>query len=50
MRLLATIDDPAAIQKILSHVGLPSARDGPRPPSAISVVQAVQPALPGVTL
>ena len=50
MRLLATIDDRAVIHKILSHVRLPGARDGPRLPSAISVVQAVQPALPGVTL
>ena len=50
MRLLATIDDPAVIQKIRAHVGLPGARDGPRLPFATSVVQAVQPALPGVTL
>ena len=50
MRLLATIDDPAVIQKILAHVGLPGARDGPRVPSAISGVPAEQPALPGVTL
>ena len=53
MRLLATIDDPVVIQKILAHVGLPGARDGPRLPSAISVVpaeQPEQPALPGVTL
>ena len=53
MRLLATIDDPVVIQKILAHVGLPGARDGPRLPSAISGVpaeQPEQPALPGVTL
>jgi len=50
MRLLATIDDPAVIQKILAHVGLPGARDGARLPSAISGVPAEQPALPGVTL
>ena len=50
MRLLATIDDPVVIQKILAHVGLPGARDGPRLPSALSVVPAVPPILPGVTL
>ncbi len=53
MRLIATIDDPVVIQKILAHVGLPGARDGPRLPSALSGVPAEQPeppALPGVTL
>jgi hypothetical protein len=50
MRLLATIDDPAVIQKILVHVGLPGVREGPRLPSAISGVPAEPPALPGVTM
>ena len=50
MRLLATIDDPVVIQKILAHVGLPGARAGPRLPAALSGVPAEPPALPGVTL
>jgi hypothetical protein len=34
MRLIATIDDPAVIQRILAHLGLPGARriPGPRCP------------------
>jgi hypothetical protein len=34
MQLIATIDDPAAIQQILAHLGLPGARriTGPRCP------------------
>jgi len=38
------------IQKILAHVGLPGTRDGPSLLSALSVMPAEQPALPGVTL
>jgi hypothetical protein len=49
MRLLATIDDPVVLQKILAQVGLPSARDGPRLPCALSGGPAEPPALPGVT-
>jgi hypothetical protein len=29
MELIATIDDPAVIHRILTHLGLPGARDGP---------------------
>jgi hypothetical protein len=46
MQLIATIDDPAVIQKILAHLGLPGARDGPQSPSAGSASRAEPPALP----
>jgi hypothetical protein len=49
MQLLATIDDPAVIQRILAHLGLPGTRDGPQPPCSMTEVGAKQPALPGVT-
>jgi hypothetical protein len=50
MQLIATIDDPAVIQRILAHLGLPGARDGPSFPSAVSAAPAEQPALPSVSL
>jgi hypothetical protein len=50
MQLIATIDDPAVIQRILAHLGLPSVRDGPPPPAAVPAAPAEQPALPSVTL
>jgi hypothetical protein len=50
MQLMATLDDPAVIQRILAHLGLPGARDGPPPPAAVSAAPAEQPALPSVTL
>jgi hypothetical protein len=34
MELIATIDDPAVIHRILAHLALPDARDGPAPASA----------------
>src|SRR6266567_3039885 len=46
LRTLARLSLP---QKILAHVGLPGPRDGPSLPSALSVMPAEQPALPGVT-
>ena len=49
MQLLATIEDPAVIQRILAHLGLPGTRDGPQPPCSMTEVGAKQPALPGVT-
>jgi len=50
MQLIATIDDPAVIQRILAHLGLPGARDGlPLPPLG-STAPAEQPVLPSVTL
>jgi len=36
MELIATIDDPAVIHRILAHLGLPGARDGPEPAVALS--------------
>jgi len=50
MQLIATIDDPAVIQRILAHLGLPGVRDGPPPAAAVSAAPAEQPALPSVTL
>jgi hypothetical protein len=32
MRVLATIDDPSVIRKILTHLGLPTEASAPRPP------------------
>jgi len=49
MQLIATIDDPAVIQRILTHLGFPGARDGPPLPSAVSAAPADQPALPSLT-
>ena len=46
MELIATIDDPAVIHRILAHLALPGARDGPAPASALSPPRADQPALP----
>src|SRR5262249_14426385 len=34
MRVVATIEDPVVIRKILSHLGLPTAAAAPRPPPA----------------
>jgi len=50
MQLIATIDDPTVIQRILAHLGLPGARDGPPPPAAVSAAPTEQPALPYVTM
>jgi hypothetical protein len=48
MPLIATIDDPAVIQKILAHLGHPGAREDPRPPEPLTAAGAEQPTLPGV--
>ena len=32
MRLVATIEDPVVIRKILTHLGLPTEVPAPRPP------------------
>jgi hypothetical protein len=42
MQLIATIDDSAVIQRILAHLGLPGARDGPPLPSSVSTAPAKQ--------
>ena len=46
MELLATIDDPAVIARILAHLGLPEARDGPEPAASVSAPRDAQPTLP----
>jgi hypothetical protein len=50
MQLIATIEDPAVIQRILAHLGLPGARDGPSCPAAVSAAPAADPVLPSATL
>jgi hypothetical protein len=39
--LIATIDDPPVVQRVLAH-GLPSARDAPPPPTAMPGARAEQ--------
>jgi hypothetical protein len=46
MELIATIDDPAVIHRILAHLGLPGARDGPKPACSVSALRDDQPTLP----
>ena len=50
MQLIATIDDPAVIQKILARLGLPGAREDPRPPLPLTAAGAELATLPGVTV
>ena len=50
MQLIATIQDPAVIQRILVHLGLPGARDGPPFRSAVSAAPAAEPLFPSVIL
>jgi hypothetical protein len=50
MQLIATIEDPAVIQRILAHLGLPGARDGPPLRSSVSTAPAKQPVLPSGSL
>ena len=50
MQLIATIDDPALIQKILARLGFPGAREDPRPPLPLTATGAEQPTLPGVSV
>jgi hypothetical protein len=50
MQLIDTIDDPAVIQRILAHLGLPGAREDPRPPLPLTAPGTEQPALPRVTV
>jgi hypothetical protein len=50
MRLIATIEDPAVIHRILAHLGLPRTRDDPRPPCSMTEAGSEQPTLPGVTV
>jgi len=50
MQLIATIEDPAVIQRILAHLGLPDTRDDPQPPCSMTAAGAEKPTLPGVTV
>ncbi|MDP2702220.1 MAG: hypothetical protein Q8P98_09150 [Candidatus Rokubacteria bacterium] len=50
MQLIATIDDPAVIPKILARLGFPGAREHPRPPLPQTAAGAEQPTLPGVSV
>ncbi len=50
MQLIATIEDPAVIHRILAHLGLPGTRDDPQPPCFVTAAGAEQPTLPGVTV
>jgi hypothetical protein len=50
MHLIASIDNPAVIQRILAHPGLPGARAGPPSPFPGAAARAEQPALPDMTL
>jgi hypothetical protein len=50
LQLIATIEDPAVIQRILAHLGLPDTRDDPQPPCSMTAAGAEQPTLPGVTV
>ena len=43
MQLIATIEDPAVIQRILAHLGLPGAREDPRPSLPVTAAGAEQP-------
>jgi hypothetical protein len=49
MQLIATIEDPAIIQRILAHLGLPGTREGPQPPCSQIEPGAEQLAFPGLT-
>ena len=46
MELIATMDDPAVTHRILAHLGLQDARDGPLPACAVSPPRDDQPELP----
>ena len=50
MQRIATIDEPAVIQRGHAHLGLPSAREDPRPPLPLTAAGAEKPALPDVTV
>ena len=46
MELIATIDDPDVIARMLAHLGLPGGRAGPAPAVSVAPPQDAQPALP----
>ena len=43
MELIATVDDPAVIHRILAHLALPSARDDPESAAVVSPPRATSP-------
>ena len=49
MQLIATIEDPAVIQRILAYLGFPGTPEDPQPPCSMTEAGAEQPGLPGVT-
>jgi hypothetical protein len=49
-QLIATIDKPVVIQRILAHPGLPGARAGPPSPFAAAAARAEQTVVPDMTL
>jgi len=46
MELIATIDNPAVIHRILAHLALPGARDDPEPAAAVSPRETTSPRSP----
>ena len=46
MELIAAIDDPTVISRILAHLRLPGARDGPESAAVASPPRDARPALP----
>jgi len=50
IQLIATIDDPAVVQRILAHLGLPGAREDPGSPLPVTVPGAEQPTLPSMSV
>jgi len=50
MHLITTIEDPAVIQRILAHLGLPGTRDGPQPPCSMTAAVGARSTLRGVTV
>jgi hypothetical protein len=50
MQLITTIDAPVVIQRLLAHLGIPGAREDPRPPLPLTAAGAEQPTLPGMTV
>jgi len=50
MQLIATIDDPAVIRKILARLGHAGAWEDPRPPLPLTAAGAERPSLPGLSV
>jgi len=50
MQLIATIENPAVIQRLLAHLGLPGTRDNPQPPWSMTAAGSEQPTPSRVTV